>query len=793
MRVSLKWLQEFFAEKLDPKTIADQLTFAGLEIEAIEEQGKGLDQVVVAKILEKIQHPDADRLSLCQVNNGQEILAIVCGAQNMKAGDKVALAQIGAVLPGDFKIKKSKIRGQESFGMLCSASELGLAEVGEGIIILDEGAELGRPLAEHFGLDDTVLEINITPNRGDCLSVLGIVREISAVTGYKIQKILHEKNFTEQFANPFSIEIEDAKKCLRYCSRVIKNVKVQESPIEIQEKLKASGIRPINNIVDATNLVMLETGHPLHAFDMEKILGNKIFVRSAKDKEKLKTLDDQERELSSDELVISDQKHSLALAGIMGGLDSSITESSQTLLLESASFDPATIRKSSKRVVLNTDSSYRFERWVDVNSVDFALDRLTEVICQFNSKAEVSQIADLYPEKLLNKKILFRPSYFAKVIGLEVGLEEVKKHFSALHFFCEEKSSYLEVEVPSFRSDIEREIDLVEELARLIGYDKVPVTYPCISLNDLKSSQHNYINSVKTKLCNLGFFEAINYSFTSAEAISKWNWREGPGLNLVNPISEELAVMRPTLISSLVANLRHNLSHGEGDIKLFEIRPVYLLKDEKIEESLFSCLLVSGHRALRHFQEKNIEVDFYYMKGLVQKLLPEALFKTLEIKPSNFKFLHDYQQGEIFVQKKKIGILGTLHPRICKNEDLSEKTIICEFDIGVVNSLQSKLKSRRFRDYSTFPSIKRDLNLIVDESLNHGEIEQFILNCKMPWLSQLEVFDLYQGKPIPDGKKALTYSIEYASLERTLRDDEVNQVHEDLIAKLGSSLGATLR
>ncbi|OGU04369.1 MAG: phenylalanine--tRNA ligase subunit beta, partial [Geobacteraceae bacterium GWC2_55_20] len=606
MKVTYNWLKEYVDFDLSPDQLADLLTMLGLEVEAMERLGEGFDDVVVALVEEKRQHPNADKLSLCRVNNGSEVLDVVCGAQNFKQGDMVALAQIGAVLPGDFKIKKSKIRGEESCGMLCSEKELGLADESAGIMVLPgSGLVLGTPLFSALGLKDTLFEIGLTPNRADCLSAVGIAREIAAKLGLQVRypaSAVVESG--EAVESVIGVVVEAADLCPRYAARYISGCKISPSPEWLVKRLNAIGIRSINNVVDITNLVMMELGQPLHAFDCDRLAGKRIVVRRAGEGEPFTTLDGQQRALVQDDLVICDAERPVALAGVMGGLNSEIENTTTCILLESACFKPAAVRKTSKRLGLHTESSHRFERGIDIGGVARALDRAAALIVELAGGTMARGALDVYPGKCEPVSIPFRPERANSLIGIDLAREEILDILTRLEcLVVEGAAGIVQVEPPSYRIDIEREIDLIEEVARLNGFDRIPASMPIARITSDRPSRHQQLEKrVRNILVDHGMNEIINFSFTDPGSAGKLMLREDDprrnAIRLSNPLVDEQSVMRTTLLPGLLETVARNINFRSLDLSLFEMRRVYMPSagDDMPTEPIFIVGAMTGSR-----------------------------------------------------------------------------------------------------------------------------------------------------------------------------------------------------
>lgn len=585
MIVTLNWIKEFVDFTCSPDELAHRLTMAGLEVEAVEYLGAGLDSVIVARLLSVDQHPEADRLTLCQVDTGSEQVQVVCGATNHKTGDLIALAQVGSLLPGDFKIKKSKIRGQVSMGMLCSEKELGLSDEAAGILILPEGLNLGVPVFDALGLKDVRFEIGLTPNRPDCLSVVGVAREVAAMFGKELNIPTHEvQEDGEDINSETSVTIEAPGHCPRYLARLIKGVKIAPSPDWLVRRLESVGQRSVNNVVDVTNLVLMELGHPMHAFDFNLLRGRKIVVKNAQNETRFTTLDDQPRELNSSDLVICDGEGPVALAGIMGGQNSEIHDDTCDVLLESAYFSPNTIRRSSKRLGIHSESSHRFERGADINMAPLALERAASLILELAGGVVSKGVVDAYPFEVKNKSITLTRQKTSAILGLDFDIATLKKLLTGIGievFVDEERpDASLRCIAPSFRPDLEREIDLIEEIARLNGYDAIPVTMPESRIVCHRPQPHQVlVRQLRDQMVASGFAEVINYSFISPEAFNRIDLadddvRRNP-IPVLNPLTEEQSVMRTTLVPSLLDTVAGNLSYRSLDQRLFELRPVF--------------------------------------------------------------------------------------------------------------------------------------------------------------------------------------------------------------------------
>jgi len=791
MKVTLNWLKEFVDIKLSPQELADRLTLAGLEVERIETVGAIPASVITVKIEKVEKHPNADRLTLCEVNLGTERRRIVCGAKNMKEGDVVALAQPGTTLPDGKKIERSKIRDVVSDGMLCSGKELGMAEDSAGLLILAPDLPLGKPLMEVLPISDTIFEINVTPNRADCLSVLGVAREISASTDTPLKDRspkLPQGKFS--LKGPLKVEVKDAEGCPRYSARMIQGVKIAPSPLAVQLRLKYVGLRPINNVVDATNYVMIERGQPLHAFDYEQISSGTIRVERRSPSGKFKTLDEMDRTLDSSDLLITDPEKILAIAGVMGGLHSGVTDTTRTLVLESAYFDPASVRKTSKRLGLMTESSYRFERGVDPNGVGEASDRLTELILAWAGGEASQEVIDTADQPFALPEISLRRSRTQTVLGYDNTEAEIDSVLRRLALRPKKSGEGIwRCQVPTYRRDLTREIDLIEEVARLQGYDRIPEQRPRGDYRPVKDNDEGDEHArLRGLLRAKGFTETIHYSFCSQKEIEQaLQVKEKTYSRLANPLSEELAVLRPSLIPSMLRCLQWNFFRQNEDMKLFEFRNTYHFRNaaSEPEERKTLCLALSGKRSGRHWALPREEVDFYDWKGEWETIADLLRLPSFQVRSSAKAYLHPGKSAEILIDGQAWGDFGVLHPALAHELELIRPVVLGEIYLPRMTGMR---KDSRYQPLPKFPSIERDLTVVVPEALEGEAVIQKIRDQKIETIRQVNLFDIYRGKPIEEGKKALTYFIQYQDEGRTLTDDEVNQIHTQMVETLKTLL-----
>lgn len=805
MKASLKWLGEYVDLSLDPEELARKLTLTGIEIDEVRPLAASVDGVVAGKIIQVEKHPGADRLVVCRVDVAQkEPLEIVTGAPNVAAGQIVPVAPVGTILPGGMKIKRSRLRGIDSWGMLCSARELGLdqdlfsPESRDGILILPQDLTPGTPLLEALDLDDQILEAELNPNRADCLAMVNLAREVAAVTG----GALHLPEISVPEANTpvealLQVSVEDQDLCGRYAARVVENIKVGPSPSWLTNRLRSAGIRSINNVVDVTNYVMLELGQPIHAFDYDLLKGHKIVVRRARPNEQIITLDGQVRGLAAGMLVIADAEQPVAVAGVMGGLASEVTAATRRLVIESAHFDGASVRRTARELGMRTEASSRFEKGVNIDGAASACDRVAQLLALTAGGTVASGLIDIYPNPWRPKDIVLRPQRVNQLLGTSLSTELIKNYLERLHFEIQEKDDQLLVRAGSYRGDITTEIDLVEEVARLYGFDQIPTTIPSGRPSQRPLSPLNALEAeIKDFLPALGLTEVITYSFINP---AEWDrlglpathpWRST--VKILNPLSADQSVMRTTLLPGLLNAAARNFSYNRKDLAIFELgRVFYPVRDQPLpQEELVLGALVSGNTP-GDWQVKPEPLDFYYLKGVVTKLLGRWQI-PLNLKPlTDLPALHSGRAAIIMAGEVKLGFMGEIHPLVQKAFDFNQRLYYLELNL-------KELASRRnleptYRAVPRYPAVERDLALIVPEDVPAGRILDLIRREGGELLQAVKLFDLYRGEQVPPGAKSLAYSLTYQSFAKTLTDEEVNLIHQRIIDALAREVAARLR
>lgn len=796
MLISLDWLKQYVDIKEDIKQLENTLTMIGQEVEATDIQGENLGNVVVGQVVEYGRHPEAEKLTLLKVDiGGEEPLQIVCGAPNHKLGDKVVVATIGAVLPGDFKIKKSKIRGVESQGMLCSEVELGLGEDGDGIIILPEDAPIGVEYREYVGLNDVVFELEITPNRPDCLSHIGIAREVAAYYGRKVKYPDYTLNEIIESINNSHVatRIEDRERCKRFAGRIIKNITVGESPEWLKTRVRSMGLKPINNVVDATNFILFEYNQPLHAYDIEKINGKQIIVRAALPGEKVLTLDGIERELNNGELVIADTDKILGIAGIMGGEDSKVTEDTKTIFLEVAYFTPENIRKTSKRLGVSSDSSYRFERGVDIENIPEVLDRAAALIAELTGGEVLHGVLDKYTEKYEKIEIPLNIKKLRTFMGKDIESDIVGKILTNLGLGIKTlDQETLLVTPPSYRGDLYRTEDLYEEVIRIYGFENIEDKMPVEDITPGKKDEGiAIVDKAKNILASIGLQEVINYSFIAREAI-KLLGVTTPTMEITNPISEDMAVMRPTLVYSLLCNLRDNLNRNQNNLRFFEVSKVFVPGEDGLAiEDYRVGIALAGRDNKSLWNPKPEAYDFYSLKGFVEKFLEYMGINRYQLERSSNANFHPGRSADIKIGKVVIGTFGEIHPEVAEAMDIKrERAYIAELDL--TKMMQYMGATVKYEKIVKYPEVTRDLAIVLDRDILVGAMMNDIKKSSN-FIESVELFDIYQGDKIDGDKKSVAISIVLRKKDGTLEEKEINTTVEKILEIIAKNYKGEIR
>lgn len=798
MLISLNWLKQYI--DLEGKEVGElekALTMIGQEVEKIEIKGDNLDNVVVGHLIEVKKHPNADSLTLCKVDNGKEILQIVCGATNHKTGDKVALAQVGAKLREDFTIKKGKIRGEESNGMLCSEDELGIGSDKDGIIILPEDAPVGTPLKEYLGINDTVFELEITPNRPDCLSHIGIARELAAYYGKELKypKTVINKEVQEKTSDNIKVKIEDSNLSRRYVTRILKGVTVKESPKWLKERIEAVGLRSINNIVDVSNFILMEMNHPNHVFDLDKIEGNEIIVKTANKGDVLVTLDDQERKLENEDIVIADSKKILAVGGVMGGFDSQVTDSTKNVLLEVAHFNPQNVRKTSRRLTLFSDSSYRFERGIDVENAVNVINRLANLIQEVAGGEILSGYAEQYPVPHENRTTGLNLERLHRFVGKVIPKEEVIKILEGLEIKVVDKGENLELTAPSYRGDLELEQDYFEEVIRMYGFDNIENVLPKVNINESSTLDTTKLtDTVKNIAASTGLKEVINYSFIPKDGLEKIKFTGVKGDKLIdisNPITEDFVTMRPTLLYSLIKNAKENINRNVSDIRFFEVSRTFEKAEELAKEEIKLGIILAGEKDKTLWNPKPVPYDFYDLKGIVEEVFSKLKFKNYSIKRSVQTEFHPGRSADVFVGNECVGSFGEIHPDVLENFDLNRKSVLVgEFNIDLIKKYIRK--PFVYQGPVKYPAVPRDIALVMNENVLVGDVLKTVEKIDKK-VEKVELFDIYRGLGVEPGKKSVAISVLLRDNSKTLEEKEINDIMEKILNKVKKDYMAELR
>ncbi len=791
MKVPYNWIKDYVDIDVTPQELGDMLTLTGSQLEEVITQGDAIKKVVVCQIEKIEKHPDADRLSICQANIGSEVIQIVTAATNMKENDKVPVALHKSTLADGTQITKGKMRGVLSNGMFCSEEELGIAgdEPVHGLMILPEDAPLGVEVKEYLGLNKSILDFDITSNRPDCLSMVGMAREAAAALnrGYKMPNLDYTVKCHENINNELSVEIK-SNLCNRYMAKKIKNVKIAPSPAWMQERLMEAGVRPINNIVDITNFVMLEIGCPMHAFDSRQITSKKIVIDTAKDGEKFTTLDEVERELNSNFLCIKDNETTIALAGIMGGLDSEIKDDTTEVIFEGANFDGTNIRVNSKALNLRTEASGRFEKDIDPNLAEIAIERACALVCELDCGEVMEGVIDVYPNKKEIGHISVDSNWINKFLGTNLSKEEMKRCLDLVDLKTEIKEDSLEITIPTFRVDIGIKEDIAEEVARIHGYDKVPTTV--FDVTPFRENRHrNEIlkEEVISALIASGLNQSVAYSFVSPKVFDKIKLPKDSPLREVvkikNPLGEDYSVMRTSTIPSMMESLGRNYARNNSYARLFEVGKVYIKNEVETELPNEKNILTIGMYG---------DCDFLNLKGAVENVLSAlGIKKAKYVRESENPTFHPGKTAAIQLRGKSAGVFGEIHPDVQEEYGLETPCYVAELDLDLLYEAADMKKV--YTPIPKFPAATRDLAILVDDDVLVGDIEEAIRKAGGNLVEKVELFDIYKGAQIARGKKSIAYAIVYRDLKKSLKDEEVNKVHDKILKALENKFNAELR
>ncbi|WP_313374411.1 phenylalanine--tRNA ligase subunit beta [Chishuiella sp.] len=808
MKISYNWLKTYIDTDISIDEISSTLTSTGLEVEGVEEIGgakKYLDTVLVGKVLSTIPHPNADKLKVTKIDLGDgKETQIVCGAPNVAEGQNVPVATVGTVFPtpdGDFKIKKAKIRGEESFGMICSEVELGIGTDNSGILVLPEDLKPGTPTSQIFTSEeaDKEIEIGLTPNRADAMSHFGVARDLyAALKTRDINATFKPYNVsdyptTDFGKNPISIEVKDTEAAPRYAGIYLKNIKVAESPEWLKNRLKVIGLSPINNVVDITNYILHDLGQPLHAFDADKIEGNKIIVQKLAEGTKFTTLDGVERELKGHELMICDENKPLCIAGVFGGENSGVTESTTNLFLESAYFEPVTIRKGAKAHALNTDASFRFERGIDPNTTIDALKKAVLLLTEIAGAEIASNIDDIYPNPIANFNVKLRLGKVVELLGVEIAEDKIKAILENLEIkILAENNGVLDLEVPAYRVDVQRDVDLIEDILRIYGYDniEIPTKFSFSYIPNQKVSPDKIEDFIARQLTAFGFNEAMNNSLTKREYETIFAYPEGESVAMLNPLSADLAVMRRTLLNGLLENVAFNVNRRNTDVKLFEFGKVYGKIDGKYEEDKCLGIILSGNFNSESWTGNVRKSTFSDLKGLVQQIFVRLNIKVTEELPANDK---NFLDGIEFISgNKSLGKLGIVDKKIAKKLGVSQDTFFAQLNWENLVSLANK-NNLKYKDIPKFPGSRRDLALLIDSNVKYEDLFKATKEVKSSLLKSVNLFDVYEGDKLPNGKKSYALSFMIQDENKTLSDQDIDALMQKLIKLYQDKFNAELR
>ena len=798
MKISLNWLKDYVDLKgISTDDIVANLTMSGLEVEDVIDQNKVYKDFIVGFVKEKSKHPNADKLSVCKVFDGKNDLQVICGAPNVEAGQKVVFAPMGTLIPnGEFEIKKAKIRGVESHGMICAEDELLLSDDHSGIMILDEKLDAGAKISDVLNLNDVLFEIAITPNRPDALSHIGVARDLAAIFNRDLK--MPELNLIEKGSDVkklAEVVIEDEINCPRYTSKVVLDVQIKESPKWLKEKLENIGLRPINNIVDITNFILHECGQPMHAFDLDMLNDKKIVVRSTKSESPFTTLDSKERKLPKNTLMICDGKKEVAVAGVMGGENSEITSATKNVLIESAYFNPSSIRKTSKSLGLSTDASYRFERGTDPNITKFAAERCAQLISELADGKIAKGIIDVYPNPILPKEVTLRFSRTTKLLGYKIPSDKIKNILSKLGFALKVMDEdTLLVSVPTFRPDIEREVDLIEEIARINGYDNIPTVTKINITLEKKTDESEFDEKIRQIATSLGFFEMINNPLQSEQDARL----TGNPVKIANPLSADMEYLRTSLLPGALMTVARNIRQGVKDLKFFELGNVFNKVNQEIKsfddftETQSLLFVVSGNNQIKTWNSEENRTDFYILKGFINSFLRKIALDNVLIDSyySSANEIYAYHLTKNF-KEIVLGSGGKIKADVLKKYDINQDVYCFEFDLNKIKTI--KVEPNHYNDPLKYPKVIRDFAFVVDQSVQYLDLKNFIIKKSSSLLKEVQVFDLFESETLGKDKKSLAFTLEFYDENRTLTEEEVEKDFHNLIKLITKEFNAQLR
>ena len=797
MNISYNWLKQYLNFDHSPDEISEILTYLGMEIKGVTKFGEELEQIVVAQIIEKKQHPRADKLSVCQVDDGTEIKQVICGAPNCAVNQKIAFAPIGTSI-GEFKIKKVNLRGEESFGMICSEKELGISENHDGIMVLDEKAPLGESLSSFLNdRFDTCFEAEITPNRPDLLGIIGIARDVAAYL--KINLNIPEITYSTgkvKIEDFLKLENNEPELCSRYTARIIQNVQVKDSPEWLQRRLISVGLRPINNIVDITNFVMMEFGHPLHAFDYEKIEGKKIIIRRASGNEKFPALDENIYELQENDLVIADASKPIAIAGVIGGENSHITKKTKTVVIEAANFLYSSIRKTANKFKIQTDSSHRFERDLADETAEIVSRRTAQLILEIAGGTLLEGKLDSYPNPESERIVSIRPSRARKLLTIDLSKETIQKHLENLGLKqVDEEDDLLQFKIPSFRKDLTREIDLIEEIIRMHGYNNLETFLKPQKIMDKYSFYMK--REVQDFLVNCGFSEVVNWSFSDPNYLDLMKIKEDDErrnvVKIKNPLGSSFSIMRSMLLPGILKNALFNINHGKHDLKLFELSKTFIKSEGKLaNERFFVTGLMTGNLSPVYWKEPVKKVDFYDIKGIVEDILEILGLSGVEFSNSKESYYQPGLAAEVSYKNSIIADFGKLDPKIAQNFEIEQPVFAFDINLDKIFFLHKK-KNPEFNAIPKYPPVLRDISFIIPNEYKLAEIKEEIFKVNRKLIKKVIVFDEYTGKNIKNGYRSLTFNLILSSDTKTLTDEFVNGLIQKIIKKLQTRFNIEMR